>query len=271
MGRRALPKASGHQRATKPAHGTHCLAPPARLTPPHSAAHHLTLPAHPTRAAHLLVLLEPLGQQALQHRGGHGPLQCCLQQQRLAQQVLRLGGGMGWKGGGGEGTSTCVCVGGRRGSAYHTSARLAPAQHNTAATTPHRTTPPRTLTTRCPSAQPGLTRFLFSVICGVSACTAACTLASLCHTVARSSGNPPSRVAARLPCRRSSSSTKEAHSRRASSTSCSRQRAGQRELARNGGKGWKGCGTCALCVLGSRPWQAVRHCVQHPRQADRCE
>lgn len=32
---------------------------------------------------------------------------------------------------------------------------------------------------------PPLTRFLFSVICGVSDCTAACTDASLCHTAAR--------------------------------------------------------------------------------------
>lgn len=34
----------------------------------------------------------------------------------------------------------------------------------------------------CVPQAPLLTRFLFSVICGVSACTAACTDASLCHT-----------------------------------------------------------------------------------------
>ncbi len=35
---------------------------------------------------------------------------------------------------------------------------------------------------------PPLTRFLFSVICGVSDCTAACTDASLCHTALAAAG-----------------------------------------------------------------------------------
>ena len=66
------------------------------------------------------------------------------------------------------------------------------------------------------------TFFLFSVICGVSVCTAACTLASLCQMVVRSSGKEPSSVAVRPACRDSRISTSVADSLRASSNSCRR-------------------------------------------------
>jgi len=64
------------------------------------------------------------------------------------------------------------------------------------------------------------TFFLFSVICGVSVCTAACTLASLCQMVVRSSGKEPSSVPVRPACRDSRISTSVAASLRASSSSC---------------------------------------------------
>ncbi len=66
------------------------------------------------------------------------------------------------------------------------------------------------------------TFFLFSVICGVSVCTAACTLASLCQMVVRSSGKEPSSVPVRPACRDSRISTSVAASLRASSSSCRR-------------------------------------------------
>ena len=66
------------------------------------------------------------------------------------------------------------------------------------------------------------TFFLFSVIWGVSVCTAACTLASLCQSVVRSSGKEPSSVPVRPACRDSRISTSVAASLRASSNSCRR-------------------------------------------------